>query len=83
MPEFQKIATLENEIEARLLQSILQERRIPHRLQSYHDTAYNGLYQAQKGWGCVQAPAEFGSLIQEILGDLRHTAENAPSSEGG
>ena len=49
-----KVDILENEIEAQLLDSILNERNIPHHIQSYHDTAYDGLFQAQKGWGCVK-----------------------------
>ena len=37
--EFIKIAVLENTIEAQLVNSILDEHNIPHRLHSYHDTA--------------------------------------------
>ena len=48
---YAKVDILENEIEAQLLDSILNERNIPHHIQSYHDTAYNGLFQTQKGWG--------------------------------
>lgn len=35
-----KILILDNEIEAKLLDSILTERDIPHRIKSYHDSAY-------------------------------------------
>ena len=51
MEDYRKIAIMENEIEARLLDSILTERDIPHLMRSYHDTAYDGLFQTQKGWG--------------------------------
>ena len=47
--DFRKIVILENEIEAGLMDSILTERGIPHRLKSYHDTAYDGIFQVQKG----------------------------------
>jgi len=70
MNEYVKVAVLQNEIEARLLDSILQERQIPHVLQSYHDVAYDGLFQFQQGWGCVYAPHSFEQEIQEILADL-------------
>ncbi|MFH1488205.1 MAG: hypothetical protein ABII06_04830 [Pseudomonadota bacterium] len=71
MEDFTKIVTLENEIEARLMASILEERNIPHRMRSYHDTAYDGLFQTQKGWGIISAPASFKIEIMEILEDIR------------
>ncbi len=69
--EYEKVTTLENEIEARLLDSVLNERNIPHLIISYYDTAYNGLYQTQKGWGYISAPAAYLEEIQEILSLLR------------
>ena len=69
--EYIKAATLENEIEARLLDSVLNERGIPHRMRSYYDTAYDGLFQAQKGWGIVSAPENYQEEILEIITDLR------------
>ncbi len=75
MEEYIKIAVLEDEFEAGLLDSILSEREIPHRMRSYHDTAYDGLFQVQKGWGYVAAPEEYEAEVREILGDLREAAE--------
>ena len=69
--DYTKIATLENDIEAGLLESILTERDIPYRMISYHDTAFDGLFQTQKGWGYVSAPEAFHEEIEEILSDLR------------
>jgi hypothetical protein len=74
--EYIKAATLENEIEARLLDSVLNERDIPHRMRSYFDTAYDGLYQAQKGWGYVSAPGSYREEILEIISDLRKGESN-------
>ena len=70
MQEFKKILILENEIEAQLLDSILNEREIPHRIRSYHDSAYDGIYQTQKGWGRVDAPLEYKEEILSIYQDL-------------
>ena len=70
MEEFKKILILENEIEARLLDSVLNERDIPHRIKSYHDSAYDGIYQAQKGWGVVEAPPSCKEEIISIYQDL-------------
>ena len=77
MEDYLKVATLENEIEARLLESILTERDIPHRMRSYHDTAYDGLFQTQKGWGYVGAPESCKEEVLEILSDLRKEAERS------
>jgi hypothetical protein len=66
-----KIAVLENQFEAQLLSSILTERDIPHQLRSYHDTAYNGLFQATKGWGAVYASELCKKEITEILDEIR------------
>ena len=68
---YQKAAALENQFEAQLLTSILSERGIAHRLRSYHDTAFDGLFQTQKGWGYVSASEKDHSEIKEILADLR------------
>jgi len=74
MEDYKKAVTLDNEIEARLLESILNERGIPHRMRSYHDTAYDGLFQTQKGWGIINAPESYVGEIREILSDVRKEA---------
>ncbi len=79
---FKKIVVLENEIEAQLMDSILTERQIPHRMKSYHDTAYDGIFQVQKGWGHVEAPESYRDEIMAIQEDLprkKYIAKN-PSS---
>lgn len=83
MEEFIKIATLENEIEARLLDSVLSERDIPHIMRSYFDTAYDGLFQTQKGWGTVSAPRGYHEEVLEILSDLRREAALENGRSGG
>ena len=79
---FKKIIVLENEIEAQLMDSILKERQIPHRIRSYHDSAYDGIYQVQKGWGIVEAPESYKDEIMAIQKELprkRYISKN-PSS---
>jgi hypothetical protein len=70
MDEYKKIVVLENEIEAQLMDSILTEHNIPHRMRSYHDSAYDGIFQAQKGWGHVEAPLRYKGEILAIHADL-------------
>ncbi len=74
MEDYVKVTVLDNEIEAQLLDSILVEREIPHLMVSYHDTAYDGLFQTQKGWGHVSSPAPFKQEILDILDDVRKEA---------
>ncbi len=69
--EFVNIATLDNIIEAQLIDSILNEHDIPHQIRSFHDTAYDGLFQFQKGWGALWAPGSSKAEILEILNDVR------------
>lgn len=69
--EFIKIAVLENIIEAQLIDSILNEQNIPHRIRSFYDTAYDGLFQFQKGWGEIFAPLALKEEILEIIEIVR------------
>lgn len=69
--EFVRISTIDNAFEAQLVTSILEERGIAHRLVSHHDTAYDGLYQMQKGWGELLAPESYRGQILEILYEVR------------
>lgn len=69
--DFKKIVVLDNELEARLMEATLKERDIPHVIKSYYDSAYDGLFQAQKGWGHVLAPEEYKEEIKAIQQDLR------------
>lgn len=68
---FIKISVIENTIEAQLVESILTEQNIPHRIRSHHDTAYDGLFQAQKGWGEILAPETCRSEITDIIKRIR------------
>lgn len=67
----ERIAILDNEVQARLLSSLLEEKDIPHMLRSYHDSAYDGLFQTELGWGHIEAQSEYRERIEEILADLK------------
>ena len=66
MEDYIKITTLDNEIEAELLESVLTERSIPHLIRSYHDTAYDGLFQVILGWGHIEIPDEYQEKAAEL-----------------
>jgi hypothetical protein len=64
-----KILVLNNAIEANLLDGLLKEREIPHVMRSYHDSAYDGLWQLS-GWGQLDAPEEFREEILLIYNGM-------------
>jgi len=68
-----KIAVLDNAIEAQLIGSILDQRGIRHRLRSYYDTAYDGLFQMQKGWGNLYASQSRREEVLRVIEDVRST----------
>jgi hypothetical protein len=61
-----KILVLNSQIEASLIDEILNDRKIPHILRSYHDLAYDGLWATQTVWGQLDAPPEYKEEILEI-----------------
>jgi hypothetical protein len=70
MEKFEKILVFNNQIEANLLEEILTEKNIPYMIRSYHDTAYDGLWQVQSGWGHIEAPAEYKNEILKIYEEM-------------
>jgi len=66
-----KILTFSNEFEAMLLDGLLKERNIPHIIRSYHDSAYDGLWQTQSTWGHLEAPEEHCDEIMEIFKEMQ------------
>ena len=62
---------LENAIEAQVVGSMLDQYQIPHRVRSFYDTAYDGLFQVQKGWGELTAPASYKKEILDIVKDIQ------------
>jgi hypothetical protein len=72
-----KIAAIKNEVEALCLRGELEERQIPHQIQSHYDFAYDGLFQFHSGWGHVEAPAEHRDEILQVLEAIRSAAEQS------
>ncbi len=79
--EYINILIIENQIEALLIEQILNQMDIPHLLVSYYDTAYDGLFQTQKGWGYLSAPERFKKQIIDIVKEIRSKANIQNSNE--
>lgn len=74
MDKLEKIAVLESEVQAELVDSVLEQRDIPHLMRSYHDSAYDGIFQTHAGWGHVEAPAAFRDEILAVIADVKRQA---------
>ena len=66
-----KVIQPENEAEANVIRSILEEHGISAEIRSFHDTAYDGLFQSQYGWGeILVSEADFPEaqrIVQEWM----------------
>ena len=72
METFEKIAVLDNEVQARWLDSVLANRAIPHVMVSYRDSARSSFCQGERGWGYVEATERYSDEVAALLEDLKH-----------
>jgi hypothetical protein len=77
---FVKVETIENQFEADVLKNALEKEQIPVMVRSFHDTAYDGIYIPQKGWGIVLVPEEHKARAQEIIAALKSSFNNDDDS---
>jgi len=66
-----KIMTLESQFEAQRIKNVLDRENIPHIIRSFHDSAYDGLFQGQQGWGVLMADEKNEKKILELVGDKK------------
>ena len=71
MAKTKKIIEFDNGVQANMLDAALTERKIPFIIQSYHDSAYDGVFQTQLGWGYLEAPLEYEDEIKAIYSELK------------
>ncbi|TYB30815.1 MAG: hypothetical protein FXF47_07195 [Candidatus Mcinerneyibacterium aminivorans] len=70
MENYVKILVLNDMMEANRMEAALNDEDIPFNIISYHDYAYDGLFQLQKGWGHIEAPSEYEDKILEIYKEI-------------
>ncbi|MFW5971979.1 MAG: hypothetical protein ACOCRL_00705 [Bacillota bacterium] len=75
MSELKKVLVLNNEIEASLMQDILDDEEIPYMITPYRDIAYDGIFQVE-GWGHIAAEMKYHQEILNIYAELLETLEN-------
>lgn len=64
-----KILSLSSQIEAIRIKEILDSNEIPHMIRSFHDSAYDGLFQNQYGWGVLEAEVADEERILALVKD--------------
>ena len=57
----------ENEAEANVIKSVLKEQGVYSEIRSFHDTAYDGLFQSQYGWGLIRVSDADFTEAQRIV----------------
>jgi len=62
-----KILSISSEIEAVRIKEILDSYEITHLLRSFHDSAYDGIFQNQYGWGVLEANESDEERILELV----------------
>jgi tetratricopeptide (TPR) repeat protein len=59
--------------EADALKALLEENGIDCMVQSFHDYAYDGLWQSQKGWGVLKVLEKDKPKAEELIADFLKT----------
>ncbi len=70
----EKLLTPENEAEALALKGLLEEHGIPAVVRSFHDSAFDGIFQQKYGWGVLLVPAGDLERAREIVAAWRKAA---------
>lgn len=60
-----------NEVEANLLEAVLEAEGIPGFVKVYGDPAYCGVWTFNDAYGQVECPPEFRGRIERILTEIR------------
>jgi hypothetical protein len=76
-----KAGIVENRFEGDRISQSLQTAEIPFVVKSFLDTAYNGLYVPQKGWGMVLVPEEFMEEAERIIAEVKKGFEGEGKDE--
>jgi hypothetical protein len=71
MVRWGKAGIIENRFEGDRIRQALEEAQIPYLVKSFLDTAYDGLYIPQKGWGAVMVPEEFREKAEKIILEVK------------
>jgi hypothetical protein len=78
-----RIHTVENRFEADLLMQALGEECIPAMLRRFEETAYDGLFVTQMGWGAILVPGDYEAEARTVVESvLESISERSPDGSG-
>ena len=78
-----KIHTVENRFEADLLMQALGEECIPAMLRRFEETAYDGLFITQMGWGAILVPGDFEAEARSLIENVLESINESPAEVSG
>ncbi|UCG11879.1 MAG: hypothetical protein JSU72_15365 [Deltaproteobacteria bacterium] len=67
---FVSVYTIANRFEGDLLMDALKRENVPAILRTFEETAYDGLFVPQRGWGQILVPEENAPEAHEALAPL-------------
>ena len=76
-----KIHTVENRFEADLLMQALREEHIPAMLRRFEETAYDGLFVTQMGWGAILVPGDYETEGRSVVENVLESLSESPPDE--
>ncbi len=81
MGRWVKAGIVENRFEGDRVTQTLKEAEIPFLIKSFLDTAYNGLYIPQKGWGAVMVPERFREEAERMISEVKNSFQREEKDE--
>jgi len=81
--QWAKVGTVENRFEGDRISQALQDAGIPFLIKSFLDTAYDGLYIPQKGWGVVMVPEKDSEEAERLISEVKKTFIKEEDDEFG
>ena len=75
---YEKLRTVQNRFEAELIAAALERSGIDFFLRTFEDTAYDGLFVTQEGWGVFWV----ASADRQIAADIIEKFDKAYAMEG-
>jgi hypothetical protein len=83
MEQWVKAGTVENRFEGDRISQVLEEAGIPFLIKSFLDTAYDGLYIPQKGWGIVMVSEKHKEEAERLVSEVKKTFVKEEDDETG
>ena len=81
MDRWVKAGIVDTRFEGDRVAQALKDAEVPFLIKSFHDTAYDGLYILQKGWGAVLVPEEFREQTEQVMVDIKKIFEGEGRDE--